>query len=94
MARQNNDQGPPVDPFNQMMFFGPPTGPPPQQQSQDQQPNQTQDIKAMMSSFMDDNGNLDMNKLMDGADQVFKMVDKTKPMIKQLSPLLNMFKKQ
>ncbi|MFC7393102.1 hypothetical protein [Scopulibacillus cellulosilyticus] len=63
--------------------------PQPQQQQQQNSPNQQPNAMP----FFDNNGNLDFNKLMSGANQVFNMINKTGPMLKQISPLLNMFKK-
>lgn len=80
-----------IDPFTQMMF-GPPTASPPPQQ-QNQPANQGNNVSGMMPSFFDENGNMDFNKMMAGADQLYKVINKAGPMMKQISPLLSLFKK-
>jgi len=56
--------------------------------------NQTQNnAPQFMQGFFDQNGNWDFDKMMSGADKVVKIINQTQPMIKQLSPLFNLFKK-
>ncbi|WKB35064.1 YppG family protein [Terrilactibacillus sp. S3-3] len=47
-----------------------------------------------MQHFLDKEGNIDFNKMMTSADQLMQVINKTAPMVKQLSPLLNFFKKK
>lgn len=82
--------GPQFPPFQGQQGF--PGQMPQMTQQQQQQPN-PQLYHPFVQPFIDQNGKFDFNKIMAGMDNVHKMVSKTGPMIKQLSPLLNMFKK-
>jgi hypothetical protein len=107
MANQNNNQQnmAPVDPFSMLMWGPPPGAPPfmPMAQQNLQQPDQGQGQTQIqtqqgypggaMPGFFGANGNFDFNKLMDGADKMFKLINQTQPMIKQLGPLMNLFKR-
>ncbi|MBM7644011.1 hypothetical protein JOD45_000202 [Scopulibacillus daqui] len=84
---------PPYQPMQQMPMQQPKQV---QSQSQPQQTNQQQNPPSQPPNampFLDNNGNLDFDKLMSGANQVFNLINKTGPMLKQISPLLNLFKK-
>ena len=104
MANQNTNQPSqsqktqqnwiPVDPFTHLMW-GPPPGAPsfmPNQptNTSPSQPNQGQG--AAMPGFLDVNGNFDFNKLLDGADKMFKLINQTQPLLKQLGPFFNIFR--
>ncbi|TCP29761.1 YppG-like protein [Scopulibacillus darangshiensis] len=84
-SSQSNEQNERLDPFTQLMFG--PSMAPPSPQPQSQQP----DNQEKQSS--NKNNQFDLDKIMNGADQLFKVIDKTGPMLKQISPLLNLFKK-
>lgn len=89
---QDQNQGM-MDPFHHMMF-GPPQGYHQVEITQNpvQQPAAPQNFD-FMKFISDDKGNFDINKVMGHADQVFKIIDKTGPMLKQLQPLLKIFQK-
>lgn len=79
-----------MPPMNQMPFQGqmPPNG---QNAFQGQMsPNGQNGI--INHPLLDEKGNFDFNKVMGHADNINKFINSTKPMIKQLSPLFNMFK--
>lgn len=95
-TQQTQQNWMPFDPFTHLMW-GPPPGVPPFMPNQPTntsppQPNQGQGQGATMPGFLDPNGNFDFNKLLDGADKMFKLINQTQPLLKQLSPFLNMFK--
>lgn len=98
---ERNPQDNRYDPFTHMMFgsYLPPAGPPPQESYQTGEsytsgtPNQSQPAPGFMQHFLDKEGNIDFNKMMTSADQLMQVINKTAPMVKQLSPLLNFFKK-
>jgi len=61
-----------------------------------QQPANTQtpnNMPQFMQGFFDKDGNWDFDKMMSGANKVAKIINQTQPMIKQLGPLFNLFKK-
>ena len=97
----NNQQQPPFNPFMWWYPQGQPQGQPPMMPqfpfAQQQQPmnnqGQPNNMPQFMNGFLDQNGNFDFNKMMDGANKVYQIINQAQPMIKQLGPLLNMFKK-
>lgn len=93
----NNNNFPNMPPFDPFMHFlwGPPPGSqmmPPMQapNTQSNQQNQQQSTQDPAPGAMPP---FDFDKLMSGADQMFKLVNQIQPMVKQLGPLFNMFKK-
>lgn len=86
----NQNEKPPVDPFSQLMFGSPMDHQPNHQPSTQKQTK----LPSSLNSFIGEDGNLDMTKVMNNADKVFKLIDQAGPMIKQVSPFLNMFKKK
>ncbi|GGE51108.1 hypothetical protein GCM10011391_32370 [Pullulanibacillus camelliae] len=90
----NNQQQPPFHP----MWGPPPPGPffmtPPNNMPQSASNQSTQNnMPQFMQGFLDKDGKWDFDKMMSGADKVFKIINQTQPMIKQLGPLFNLFKK-
>ncbi|MCO7174501.1 YppG family protein [Sporolactobacillus kofuensis] len=62
---------------------------PPVQQPQSPQPIQP----GFLKPFLDQQGHIDVGKMVNGASQLMNVINQTAPAIKQLSPLLNFFKK-
>ncbi|WP_051263095.1 YppG family protein [Tuberibacillus calidus] len=93
MANQNNQQPnmPPVDPFSYLMW-GPPPGVPPYYAMPPVQQNQGQGINPTAPNFMNQQGAFDINKFIESADKMMKIINQTQPVIKQLGSLFNMFK--
>ncbi|TGA97105.1 hypothetical protein E4665_12835 [Sporolactobacillus shoreae] len=88
------------DPFTYMMFGQqtPPTAPPQAfyqngapQASGMQPPARPQ--TSFMKPFTDQNGHIDVGKMMSGANQLVTVLNQAAPAIKQLSPLLKFFKR-
>lgn len=87
------------DPFTYMMFGQqrPPAAPPqafyqnsPQQASGMQGPKSQ---SSFLKPFMDQNGHMDVGKMMNGATHLVSVLNQTAPAFKQLSPLLKFFKR-
>ncbi|GGH88713.1 hypothetical protein JOD43_000734 [Pullulanibacillus pueri] len=97
MVQPNNHQRPPFNPY----MWGPPPQwqqpmmpmPPQQQQQPMNVQNQPSNMPNFMQGFLDKDGNFDFNKMLDGANKVHNIINQTQPLIKQLGPLLNFFKK-
>ncbi|MDN3954216.1 YppG family protein [Sporolactobacillus laevolacticus] len=62
---------------------------PPAQPMQPMQPAQP----GFLKPFLGQDGHIDVGKMMNGASQLMTVINQTAPAIKQLSPLLNFFKK-
>jgi len=95
MANQDNHQQNmmPVDPFSPFMWGPPPGIPPFQMMPPAPMQNQGQGTSGTTApNFFNGSGTFDFNKLMDSADKMVKLINQTQPMLKQLAPLLNMFK--
>ncbi|RYL95604.1 hypothetical protein EWI07_00025 [Sporolactobacillus sp. THM7-4] len=92
------------DPFTHFMFGSqlPPNLPPQEfyqnngwQASGTQAPQQTpQGQPGFLKPFLDQNGHIDVGKVMNGANHFVSVINQTAPAVKQLSPLLKLFKKQ
>ncbi|MTT30557.1 hypothetical protein GMB86_00825 [Terrilactibacillus sp. BCM23-1] len=89
----HHPQDRPVDPFTQMMFGQPYHGPYSNQVPSNNVQQQPKELPQFMKIFFNDEGKFDFNKIKHGTDTVFNVIDKTGPMIKQISPFLSMFKK-
>ncbi|MCL1632872.1 YppG family protein [Sporolactobacillus sp. CPB3-1] len=74
------------DPFTYLMFG---SQIPPAQPMQPMQPAQP----GFLKPFLGQDGHIDVGKMMNGASQLMTVINQTAPAIKQLSPLLNFFKK-
>jgi hypothetical protein len=48
---------------------------------------------GFLKPFLGQDGHIDVGKMMNGASQLVNVINQTAPAIKQLSPLLNFFKK-
>ncbi|WP_353947586.1 YppG family protein [Sporolactobacillus sp. Y61] len=86
------------DPFTHLMFGSPlPPAHPAQNYYQNSGwqaggvPSQAMQ-PAILKPFLDQNGQFDIGKVVNGATQVVSVINQTAPAIKQLSPLLKMFK--
>ncbi|WEG11933.1 YppG family protein [Pullulanibacillus sp. KACC 23026] len=87
--------GMPYQPFGQQPFMPPQMGMAPMNQMPFQgQMSQNFQNGPINHPFLDQNGNFDINKLMGHADNINKFINTAKPMMKQLSPLFNMFRGQ
>ncbi|RYM01775.1 hypothetical protein EWH99_11895 [Sporolactobacillus sp. THM7-7] len=96
---EQNERDRVYDPFTHLMFGSqlPPSQPPQefyqnsawQASGTQSAPNHPQFLKP----FLDKKGNIDMGKVMNGASQIVTVINQTAPAVKQLSPLLKLFKK-
>lgn len=48
---------------------------------------------SIVKPFLDQNGHIDIGKVMNGATQFVNIINQTAPAIKQLSPLLKLFQR-
>ncbi|MFX3619613.1 MAG: YppG family protein [Sporolactobacillus sp.] len=85
------------DPFSYMMFGSqvPPTPPHGYYQGNSWQPGnmqpQTPTHPALLKPFLDQQGHVDVGKMVNGATQLVSVINQTAPVFKQLSPLLKFF---
>ncbi|MCL1631051.1 YppG family protein [Sporolactobacillus sp. CPB3-1] len=62
---------------------------PPMQNAHQPLPSQP----GFLKPFLGQDGHIDLTKMVNGASQLVNVINQTAPAIKQLSPLLNFFKK-